>query len=133
MVWSNDPGQVNKGKGYKVVNWLDWPAAIWDVDGAYPGLDCGYTQQPLLLVLRLILIFNRAAKYVVYSGPRFKQGLCAGRYYFNHGGGLSSTDCLPNISPGRMGWSAQISVGNSEGPQPYCTNQSVGRPLQIFW
>ena len=95
MVWSNDSGQVNKGKGYKVVNWLDWPAAIWDVDGAYPGPDCGYTQQPLLLVLRLIRIFNRAAKYVVYSGPRLKQGLRAGHYSFNHGGDLSFTDRLP--------------------------------------
>ena len=103
MVWSNDPGQVNRGKGYKVVNWLDCPDAIWDVDGAYPGPNCGYTQQHLLLVLRLILIVNRAAKSVVYGEPRFKQGLRAGHYSFNYGGGLSSTGRLPNISPEMVG------------------------------
>ena len=98
MVWSNDPGRVNRGKGYRVVNWLGCPAAVWDVDGVYPGLDCGCTQQPLLLVLRLILIVSRVAWYVVYGGPRFRQELCAGRYSFDLRGGLSSADHLLNIS-----------------------------------
>ena len=33
----------------------------WDVDGVHPGLGYGRSQQPPLLVLRLILIVNRAA------------------------------------------------------------------------
>ena len=98
MVRSNDPGRVNKGKGYRSVNWLDRYVAIWDVDGVHPGLSCGRLQQPLLLALRLILIVNRAAQYVVYGGLRFRRELYAGRYSFNYRGGLYSTYRLPNIS-----------------------------------
>ena len=99
MVWSNDPGRVNRGKGYRVVNRLDCPATIWGVDGVYPGTDGGCAQQPLLLVLRLILIVSRAAQYVVYSGARFRRELCAGCYSFYRRGGLNSTNRLPDISP----------------------------------
>ena len=99
VVGSNDPGRVNRRKGYRVVNWLDFPAVVWDVDVVYTGPDCGYKQQPLLLVLRLIPIVNRVTQYVVYGGLRFRQELCADRYSFNRRGDLSSTDRLPNISP----------------------------------
>ena len=83
MVQCNDPGRVNKGKGYRAVNRLDCSTAIWDVDGIHPGLGCGRSQQPPLLALRLILVFNRAARYIVYGGPRFKREHCAGCYSFN--------------------------------------------------
>ena len=96
---SNDPGQVNKGKGYRVVNWPDCSAAIYDFDGVHLGSGYGRSQQPPLLVLRLILIINRAAQYVVYGGPRFRQKLCTGRYSFNRKGSFSSADRLPNIYP----------------------------------
>ena len=96
---SNNLGQVNRGKGYRAINWLDCPAAIWDVDGIHPGSGCGHSQQPSLLALRLILVVNQATHYVVYGGPRFKRELCAGRYSFNRRGGLSSSGRLPNISP----------------------------------
>ena len=99
VVRSNDPGQVNRGKGYRVVNWLDYLAVVWDMDGVYTGPDCGCTQQPLLLAVRLILIDSRAAQYVVYGGLRFRRELCAGRYSFDCRGGLSFTDRLPDISP----------------------------------
>ena len=99
MVWSNDPGRVNMGKGYRVVNRLGCPATVWGVDGVYPSPDGGCTQQPLLLALRLILIISRAAQYVVCSGPRFRWELCAGRYSFDSSGGLSFADRLPDISP----------------------------------
>ena len=82
MVWSNDPGRVNRGKGYRVVNRLDCPATIWGVDGVYPGTDGGCAQQPLLLVLRLILIVSRAAQYVVYSGARFRRELLRWLLFF---------------------------------------------------
>ena len=99
MVRSNDLGQVYRGKEYKAVDRLDCSDAIWDFYGVYLGPDCGRTQQPLLLALRLILIVNRAAQYVVYGGPRFRRELCTGRYSFNRRGGLNSVDRLPNISP----------------------------------
>ena len=103
MVRSNDPGRVNRGKGYRVVNRLDRFDAIWDVNGIHSGLGCGRSQQPILLALRLILVVNRAAQYVVYGGPRFRRELCAGYYSFNHGGSLNSADILPNISPEVVG------------------------------
>ena len=99
MVLSNNPGRVKKGKGYRAVNWMDCSAAIRDVDGIYPGSSYGRSQQPLLLALRLILVVDRAADYVIYGRPRFKQELCACHYSFNRESGLNSVDRLPNISP----------------------------------
>ena len=99
MVRCNDPGRVNRGKGYGAVNWLDNSAAIRDVDGIYPGSGGGHLQQPPLMTLGLILVVDRAAQYVIYGGPRFRRELPAGRYSFNCRGGFSSADCLPNISP----------------------------------
>ena len=61
MVRSNDLGLVNRGKGYRIVNWLDCSTAIWDVDGIHLGSCCGSSQQPPLLALRLILVVNRAS------------------------------------------------------------------------
>ena len=86
------------GKGYRVIDRLDCSAAVWDVDGVYPGLDCGSTQHSPLLALRLILIVSRVAQYVVYGGPRFRRELCSGRYFFNRRGGLSSMGRLSDIS-----------------------------------
>ena len=51
MVQSNDPGRVNRGKGYRAVNWLDYSAAIWDVDGIHSGL--GVAARNSLLFWRL--------------------------------------------------------------------------------
>ena len=99
MVCSNDLGRVNRGKGYRVVNWLDCSAAIWDVDCIHLSSGCGRSQQPPLLALRPICVDSRAAHYVVYGGPRFRRELCAGHYSFNRGGGLNSADRLLNISP----------------------------------
>ena len=82
-----------------VVDRLDCSAAVRDMDGVYPGPDYGYTQQPLILVLRLILIVNRSAQYVVYGGSWFRWELCVGCYSFNRRDGLSSADRLPDISP----------------------------------
>ena len=72
MVWSNDLGRVNGGKGYRVVDRLDCYAAVWGVDSVYPGQNGVCAQQPLLMALRLILIIGRAAKYIIDGGPRFK-------------------------------------------------------------
>ena len=98
MVQSNDPGRGNRGKGYRAINSLNCSAAILDVDGVHPGSGCGRSQQPPLLALRLILIINRVAQYVVYGGPRFRRELCTGCYSFNRGGGLISADRVLNIS-----------------------------------
>ena len=98
MVWSNDPGQINKGKGYRTVDRLDYFADVWGMDGVYLGPYGACVQQPFLLALRLILIVNRTAQYVVDGEPRFSQELCSDSYSFNRRGGLYYTDCLPNIS-----------------------------------
>ena len=44
------PRQVNRGKGYRAVNWLNCSAAVWDVDDVHPGPGCGCSQQPPPLV-----------------------------------------------------------------------------------
>ena len=75
MVWSNDPGWVNGGKGYGAFDRLDCSTAVWSVDCVYPGPDGGCAQQPLLLVLRLILIFSLVAQYIVNGGLGFKREL----------------------------------------------------------
>ena len=69
------------------------------MDGVHSISDCGRSQQPSLLALRLILIVNWATQYVVYGGPRLRQKLYAGHYSFNRRGGFSSVDRLLNISP----------------------------------
>ena len=99
MVGSNDPRQVNRGKRYRALNWLDYSASIWDVDGIHSGSSCGHLKQPPLLAFKLILVVNWAAQYVVYGGPRFRRKLYTGRYSFNRRGSLSSSDRLPNVSP----------------------------------
>ena len=99
MVWSNDRGRVNRRKGYKIVDLLDCSAAVWGMDGVYPGPDGDCVQQSLLLTLRLILVVSRVAQYIVDGGPRFKQELCVVRYSFDRKGGLSYVDRLSNISP----------------------------------
>ena len=93
VVRSNDPGRV-----YRAIDRLDCSIAVWDVDGVYPSSDCCCTQQPLLLAFRLILIISRVVQYVVYGGLWFRQELRIGRYSFNCKGGLTSVDCLPDIS-----------------------------------
>ena len=99
MVRSNDPGRVNRGKGYRVANWLDCFTSIWDMDGVHPDPGYGCSQQHPLLALRLILVVNRATQYVVYGGPRFRRKLCAGCYSFNRGGSLNFAGHLSNIYP----------------------------------
>ena len=103
VLWSYDPRRVNMGKGYKAVDRLDCSTAVWDMDGVYPGPDCGCTQQPLLLALRLILIVSRFAQYIVYGGSWFRWELRVGYYSFNCRGSLSSTDRLTDISPEVVG------------------------------
>ena len=36
---SDDPSQVYIRKGYGVVNWLNYCAALWGIDVVYPGSD----------------------------------------------------------------------------------------------
>ena len=88
MVWNNDPGRVNGGKGYGVVDRLDSYVVDWSVDHVYPGPDGGYTQHALLLAVRLVLIVSRAAQYIVDGGSRFRWEVGAGRYSFDCRGGL---------------------------------------------
>ena len=72
MVWNNDPGRVNRGKGYGVVDRLDHSIADSSMDRVYPGQDSDCLQHALLLALRLILIVSRATQYIVDGGPRLR-------------------------------------------------------------
>ena len=64
----NDPGRVNKGKGSRVVNWLDCSTAIWDVDGDSCHSRC--------IGINKIYILNptAVAKLLQYSGFRVEHG-----------------------------------------------------------
>ena len=35
----NDPGRVDKGKGYRAANWLNCCDVLLDADGVHPGSD----------------------------------------------------------------------------------------------
>ena len=97
MVWNNDPGRVNGGKGYGAVDRLDCSVVDWRVDRVYQGPDDGCAQHALLLALRLILIVSRAAQYMVDGGLRFRRELCDDNYSFDRMGSLSYVYRLPNI------------------------------------
>ena len=99
MVWNNDPGRVNGGKGCGAVDRLNRSAFDWSVDRVYQGPDGGYAQHALLLALRLILIVSWAAQYIVDGGPRLRWELCDGRYSFDRRGGLRYAYRLPDIPP----------------------------------
>ena len=99
MVWNNDPGRVNGGKGYGAIDRLDCFATVWGMDCAYLDPDGGCMQHPLLQELRLILIISQATYYIVDGGPRFKRELYANRYSFDRRGVLSYADRFPDIPP----------------------------------
>ena len=99
MVWNNDPGRVNREKGYGAVDRLDRYVANWIVDRVYLGPDGGCVQHALLLALRLILIVSRAALYIIDGRPRLSWELYTGYNSFDRRGGLKYADCLPDIPP----------------------------------
>ena len=99
MMRINDPGRVNGGRGYGVIDRLDCFAVDWSMDCVYPSLDSGCAQHALLLVLRLKLIVSQAAQYIVDGGLRFKWELCTGRYSFYRRGSLRYVNQLPDIPP----------------------------------
>ena len=53
MVWGDNPGQVNRRKGYGAVNWLYCCAVIRGTDGVYPGSNYGYSHKLFPLMTRL--------------------------------------------------------------------------------
>ena len=75
MVWSDDNGRVNGRKGYGAVNRLHCFAVIWGTDGVHPGSNYGCLQQLFPLTLRLILVIDWAAQYVIDGGPGLEQEL----------------------------------------------------------
>ena len=99
MVWNNDPGQVNGGKGYGDVDRLGCSAADRSVDRVYPGPNGGCAQHALLMVLRLILIVSRAAQYIVDGRLRFRWELYTDRYSFGRRDDLRYAGCLLDIPP----------------------------------
>ena len=99
MVWNNDPGRVNGGKGYGDVDWLDCFSADRSVDRVYSSLDGGCAQHSLLMALKLILIVSRASQYIVDGRLRFRWELYTDRYSFGHRGDLRYAGCLLDIPP----------------------------------
>ena len=98
MVWSENPGQVNGGKGYGVVNRLYCSAIIRGTDGVHPGSSCGCSQQLFPLTIGLILVIGGAAQYVIDGGPRLGRELCTGRYSFSYYSGFYRAGRLFDIS-----------------------------------
>ena len=56
----NDPGRVNKGKGYRAVNRLSCSGVLQGADGVYPGSDRGCPEHFSPLLFGLILAIDRS-------------------------------------------------------------------------
>ena len=61
IVGHNDFVRVDRRKGYGTIHLLGFFMATFFVDSIYPSLNCGCSQELLLLALRLILVVRRAA------------------------------------------------------------------------
>ena len=65
---SDDPGRVYRRKGYGVIDQLNHCATLWGTDGVYYDSDCGRKEHFSSLLLRLVLIKDRASQYIVDGG-----------------------------------------------------------------
>ena len=70
VVWCDDPCRVNKGKGYRAVNWQNCCDIPPVADGVYSGSDRGRLKHSSLLFLGLILAVSRSPQYKVDGWPR---------------------------------------------------------------
>ena len=68
MVWGDNPGWVNRRKGYGAVNRLYCFVVIRGTYGVHPSSNCGCSQQHFPLTTGLILVFGWPSQYVVDGG-----------------------------------------------------------------
>ena len=61
----NDPGRVNRGKGYRAVNRLNYCDVLSGVDGVHPGFDRGRPEHFSPMLFGLILDIGRSPQYKV--------------------------------------------------------------------
>ena len=111
----NDPSRVNRGKGYKVINWLNCCDVLSGVDGVHPSSDRGRLEHFSPLLFRLILTICWSPQYKVdgWLGSR-------GMFSVNNDPVSCGSDCYP------VGWLSNIS---SEVPGP---NQFFHKEFQAL-
>ena len=100
----NDPGRVNRGKGYKAVNRLNCCDVLSGADGVHPGFDRGCSEHFSPLLFGLILATGRSPQYKVDGWPGAR-----GMLDINNDPVNCRSDCYP------AGWLSNIS---SEVPSP---------------
>ena len=93
----NDQGRVNRGKGYRVVNRLNYCDVLSGVDGVHPSFDRGRLEHFSPLLFGLILAIGRSPQYKV-------DGWTRARGMLNINDPVScGSDCYP------AGWLSNIS------------------------
>ena len=75
VVWCDDPCRVNRGKGYRVVNWQNCCDITTVADSVYSGSDRGRPEHSSQLFLGLISAFSRSPQYKVDGLPGFRSML----------------------------------------------------------
>ena len=65
----NDPGRVNRGKGYRAVNRLSCSGVLPGANGVYPGSDRSRSEHFSPLLFILILAIGRSPQYKVDGWP----------------------------------------------------------------
>ena len=65
----NDPGRVNRGKGYRAVNRLSCRGVLPGADGVYPDSDRSRPEPFSPLLFGLILAIDRSPQYKVDGWP----------------------------------------------------------------
>ena len=65
----NDPGRVNRGKGYRAVNQLNCCDVLSGANGVHPGFDRGRSEHFSPLFFELILAIGQSPQYKVDGWP----------------------------------------------------------------
>ena len=86
----NDPGRVNRGKGYRAINRLSCSGVLLGGDGVYPGSNRSRPEHFSPILFGLILAIGRSPQYKVdgWLGAR-------GRLSINNDPVSCGSDCYP--------------------------------------
>ena len=98
VIRGNDPGRVNRGKGYRVVNRLSCSGVLPGADGVYPVSDRGHPKNFSPLLFGLILVIVQFPQYKVDGWSRARGMLNINNDPVSCGSGCYPTDWLSNIS-----------------------------------
>ena len=100
----NDPGRVNRGKGYRAFNQLSCSGVLPGANGVYPSPDRSHPEHFSPLLFGLILAIGRSPQYKVDGRTRAR-----GMLNINNDPVSCGSDCYP------AGWLSNIS---SKVPSP---------------